>query len=78
MNKRQALVTLSTAMLISILGTVGIALPYPVLAPYFLDIPANNLNHFLGLNPKLLLGTGPDHTLSYKRSIYHCFDHDLV
>ena len=43
-------------MLISFLGTAGIALPYPVLAPYFLDYPANELTHFAGINPKLLLG----------------------
>ncbi len=43
-------------MLISFLGTAGIALPYPVLAPYFLDYPANELTHFAGIDPKLLLG----------------------
>ena len=43
-------------MLVSFLGTVGIALPYPVLAPYFIDYPANDLTHFMGLHPKLLLG----------------------
>jgi len=43
-------------MLVSFLGTVGIALPYPVLAPYFIDYPANELTHFMGFHPKLLLG----------------------
>ncbi len=56
MNKRQAQVNLAVVMLISFLGTAGIALPYPVLAPYFLNSPANNLTHFMGLEPKLLLG----------------------
>lgn len=43
-------------MLVSFLGTVGIALPYPVLAPYFIDYPANELTHFMGFHPKILLG----------------------
>lgn len=43
-------------MLVSLLGTIGIALPYPVLAPYFIDYPANNLTHFMGFHPKILLG----------------------
>ncbi len=38
------------------LGTIGIALPYPVLAPYFIDYPANELTHFMGIHPKILLG----------------------
>ncbi len=48
--------TLMTVMLVSFLGTVGIALPYPILAPYFIDYPANNLTHFMGFHPKILLG----------------------
>ena len=56
MNKRQAQLTLYIVMLISFLGTAGIALPYPVLAPYFLDYPANELTHFLRIEPKILLG----------------------
>ncbi|MFK8011601.1 MAG: MFS transporter [Marinicellaceae bacterium] len=43
-------------MLVSFLGTIGIALPYPVLAPYFINYPANELTHFMGFHPKLLLG----------------------
>ena len=43
-------------MLVTLFGTIGIALPYPVLAPYFLEYPANNLTHFLGIHPKTLLG----------------------
>jgi DHA1 family tetracycline resistance protein-like MFS transporter len=47
---------LFTVMLVSLLGTMGIALPYPVLAPYFIDYPANELTHFMGIHPKILLG----------------------
>ena len=32
------------------------ALPYPILPPLFAADAANNLNHFLGLPPKLLFG----------------------
>jgi len=47
---------LFTVMLVGMLGTLGIALPYPVLAPYFIDYPANDLTHFMGIHPKVLLG----------------------
>lgn len=47
---------LFTVMLVGLLGTIGIALPYPVLAPYFIDYPANDLTHFMGFHPKVLLG----------------------
>lgn len=49
-------IVLFIIMLVSFLGTIGIALPYPVLAPYFIDYPANDLTHFMGFHPKLLLG----------------------
>lgn len=49
--------TLYAVMLVSLLGTAGIALPYPVLSPYFLDpANANELTRFLGLPPKILFG----------------------
>lgn len=54
MNAKPKL-TLAVMMLAGFLGTAGIALPYPVLAPYFLDFPANELNHFMGIHPKVLL-----------------------
>ena len=56
MDKRKAWLTLSACMLITLLGTAGIALPYPVLAPYFLDSPNNTMNQFMGIEPKILLG----------------------
>jgi len=48
--------TLVAVMLVTLIGTAGIALPYPVLAPMFLEGPANDLTHFMGLPSKLLLG----------------------
>ncbi|WP_251359697.1 MFS transporter [Kangiella sp. TOML190] len=56
MTPAKAKLTLFSVMLISVLGTAGIALPYPVLAPYFIDYPANDLTHFMGFHPKVLLG----------------------
>jgi DHA1 family tetracycline resistance protein-like MFS transporter len=55
MNLNPKLILL-TVMLVGLLGTMGIALPYPVLAPYFIDYPANDLTHFMGVHPKVLLG----------------------
>ena len=56
MTKQKAMWVLTSVMLLSVLGTAGIALPYPVLAPYFLDSPPNDLTHFMGIHPKILLG----------------------
>jgi MFS family permease len=44
-------------MLVSLLGTAGIALPYPILSPFFLDPASGNaLTRFMDLPPKILLG----------------------
>lgn len=48
--------TLAAVMLVTLIGTAGIALPYPILAPLFLKGPASELTQFMGLSPKLLLG----------------------
>ena len=44
------------ACVVALMSTIGAALPYPILAPIFVDAPASNFNHFMGLPPKLLLG----------------------
>lgn len=44
------------ACVVALMSTVGISMPYPILAPIFVDAVPNNFNHFLGLPPKLLLG----------------------
>ncbi|MBV1909455.1 MAG: MFS transporter [Kangiellaceae bacterium] len=56
MNLLKARATLATVMLVTLLGTAGIALPYPILAPYFMDPTPSTLASFMGLNPKILLG----------------------
>ena len=43
-------------MLVSFMSTAGVALPYPVLAPFFLRPDAGGLTAFAGVPPKLLLG----------------------
>ncbi len=49
--------TLFAVMLVTLLGTAGIALPYPLLTPFFLEPEHSNaLIGYLGLPPKLLLG----------------------
>lgn len=48
---------LGTVMLVSFLATAGVALPFPMLAPYFLSGSGDPaLVAFLGIHPKLLLG----------------------
>ena len=54
-NKTQAYLALFSIMLVSFMSTVGIALPYPILAPLFLSSEASALSQFMGLPPKLLL-----------------------
>ncbi len=56
MGPKKARLVLASVMVISLLGTAGIAMPYPVLAPYFLEQAPNELTNFLGIHPKVLLG----------------------
>ena len=45
-----------TICLIALLSVAGVSLPYPVLAPLFAATELNAFNHWLGLDPTLLLG----------------------
>jgi MFS family permease len=47
---------IAAACLLALFSTIGASLPYPILPPLFASGVANNLNHFLGLPPKLLFG----------------------
>jgi MFS family permease len=47
---------IAAACLVALFSTVGASLPYPILAPLFAADAANDLNHFMGLPPKLLFG----------------------
>lgn len=55
MDSKQAYKALFAIMIVTLLSVVGIALPYPILAPLFLDPGLNNLNSFGGIEGKLLL-----------------------
>lgn len=41
---------------VTLLCTVGVAMPYPILAPIFVDGPADDFTHFAGMAPEWLLG----------------------
>ncbi len=56
MNLLKARATLGIVMLVTLLGSAGIALPYPVLAPYFMSDSPDPLIHFMNWDAKLLLG----------------------
>ncbi|WNC67150.1 MFS transporter [Thalassotalea nanhaiensis] len=55
MTEQQAKRSLYTLLLIVLLSCAGIALPYPILAPLFLN-EVNSFTNFAGIEPKLLLG----------------------
>lgn len=41
---------------LALMNTIGVALPYPILAPIFVSGPVDGFTHFGGLPPELLLG----------------------
>lgn len=47
--------TFAITLLITLISVSGIALPYPILAPLFLDL-AHPVSRFMSIDPKLLLG----------------------
>lgn len=47
--------TLAVTLCVTLISVSGIALPYPLLAPLFIDI-AHPVSQFMGLPPKVLLG----------------------
>lgn len=49
--------TLTLALAVTLLASMGISLPYPVLTPLFIDAPASPLNQFWGLSGETLLTT---------------------
>lgn len=55
MTKTNDYMVLFTMMMVSLLSTAGIALPYPILAPLFLDPVGTELTTFAGIHPKILL-----------------------
>lgn len=41
---------------VTLLCTIGVAMPYPILAPIFVDGPVDSFTHFGGMSPEWLLG----------------------
>ncbi|WP_299491493.1 MFS transporter [uncultured Shewanella sp.] len=52
----KAYLVFASVLLVTVLSTAGIALPYPILAPLFMGEQLNELNQFMGITPELLLG----------------------
>ncbi len=48
--------TLTMVLLISLIGYIGIALPYPIFSPLFLTNNSSQLNQFMHLPPMILMG----------------------
>jgi MFS transporter, DHA1 family, tetracycline resistance protein len=47
---------LAAVCLLGLMSTVGVAMPYPILAPIFVGGPADDFTHFAGLQPSVLMG----------------------
>ncbi|HEY1090395.1 MAG TPA: MFS transporter [Burkholderiaceae bacterium] len=41
---------------LALMSTVGVSMPYPILAPIFVGGPVDDFTHFAGLDPRLLMG----------------------
>lgn len=55
MDKATARHTFFATLLVSVISVAGIALPYPILAPLFIQDSGSALTQFAGIDPKLLL-----------------------
>jgi MFS family permease len=53
---RHPLWILAAVCLLALMSTVGVSLPYPILAPIFMEGPADGFTHFAGVAPSVLLG----------------------
>jgi MFS family permease len=47
---------LAAVCLLALMSTVGVSLPYPILAPIFMEGPADAFTRFAGVAPSVLLG----------------------
>lgn len=53
---RASLRLLVAVCAVTLLCTIGMAMPYPILAPIFVDGPVDSFTHFGGMSPEWLLG----------------------
>src|SRR6195952_4450360 len=47
---------LAAVCLLGLMSTIGVAMPYPILAPIFVGGPVDAFPHFAGLQPTVLMG----------------------
>ena len=47
---------LAAVCLLGLMSTIGVAMPYPILAPIFVGGPVDGFTHFGGLQPSVLMG----------------------
>ena len=47
---------LAAVCLLGLMSTVGVSMPYPILAPIFVGGPVDGFTHFAGLQPSVLMG----------------------
>ena len=47
---------LAAVCLLGLMSTVGVAMPYPILAPIFMQGPVDAFTHFAGIAPSVLMG----------------------
>ncbi|MBV8501718.1 MAG: MFS transporter [Paucibacter sp.] len=47
---------LVTVCAMALMSTMGVSMPYPILAPIFVGGPVDGFTHFAGLDPRLLMG----------------------
>ena len=55
-NVRHPYWILAAVCLLGLMSTVGVSMPYPILAPIFVDGPVDDFTHFGGLQPSVLMG----------------------
>ncbi len=47
---------LAAICLLAMMSTIGVAMPYPILAPIFVGGPVDGFTHFAGVEPSVLMG----------------------
>ena len=47
---------LAAICLLAMMSTIGVAMPYPIIAPIFVGGPADGFTHFAGFEPSVLMG----------------------
>jgi DHA1 family tetracycline resistance protein-like MFS transporter len=47
---------LAAVCLLGLMSTIGVAMPYPILAPIFVNGPVDGFTHFAGMQPSVLMG----------------------